>query len=73
MRMKNRWIGGLVLAIAVALGACAPPGQGGGSSDEPSEPAPAESTAAESAAPERTAPEPSAEASQPAPSYDYDY
>ncbi len=71
MRMKNRWIGGLVLAIAVVLGACAPPNQGGGASDEPSVPAsaaPAESSGAESAAPEA-----SAEASQPAPSYDYDY
>ena len=29
MRMKNRWIGGLVLALAVALGACAPPARAG--------------------------------------------
>ncbi|HEY6608321.1 MAG TPA: hypothetical protein VI277_03910 [Candidatus Limnocylindria bacterium] len=66
--MKNRWIGGLVLAMAVALGACAPPGQGGGSSDEPPE-----STAPESIAPASTAAEPSTAPSQPAPSYDYDY
>ena len=72
MRMKNRWIGGLVLALAVALGACAPPGQGGGSSDEASGPP---SLPAGSQAPESTAAEPSAEASDaaPAPSYDYDY
>lgn len=70
--MKNRWIGGLVLAMAVALGACAPPGQGGGSSDEASSPP---STAAESDAPESVQAEPSTEASDaaPAPSYDYDY
>jgi hypothetical protein len=66
--MKNRWIGGVVLALAVALGACAPPGQGGGSSDEPS-------SAPSLDAPESMGAAPSAEASEaaPAPSYDYDY
>jgi hypothetical protein len=71
--MKKRTIGGLVLALAVALGACAPPGQGGGSSDEPSS-APS-LDAAESMGAESMGAEPSAEASEaaPAPSYDYDY
>ena len=32
MRMKNRWIGGLALATALLLGACAPPNQGAGES-----------------------------------------
>jgi len=73
MRMKNRWIGGLFLALTVALGACAPPGQGGGSSDEASA---APSVPAASQAPESMGAEPSAETSDaaaPAPSYDYDY
>jgi hypothetical protein len=35
MRMKNRWIGGLALATALMLGACAPPNQGAGASSEP--------------------------------------
>lgn len=34
--MKNRWIGGFVLAAVLALAACAPPSQGGGASAEPS-------------------------------------
>ena len=66
MRMKNRWIGGIALATALLLGACAPPNQGAGESPseavessppaeiaEPSESAEAmESTeASESAAP----------------------
>ncbi len=71
MRMKHRWIGGLVLAIAVALGACAPPGQGGRSSVEPIPAAPLERRSGQ--APESTAPSEDTEASQPAPSYDYDY
>ena len=39
MRMKHRWIGGLALAVAVTLAACAPPSQGGAESDGPSAPA----------------------------------
>ena len=39
--MRNRWIGGLLLAAVLALAACAPPSQGGGASAEPSEAAPA--------------------------------
>jgi len=34
--MKHRWITGLMLAVALALAACAPPDTGGGSSAEPS-------------------------------------
>ena len=72
--MKQRWIGGLVLAMAVAHGACAPPNQGGQSSTGPS-------SAPESVAPVSTAtPEASAEAEEsggasetPGPSSDYDY
>ncbi len=33
--MKNRWIGGLLLALVLALAACAPPSQGGAASDAP--------------------------------------
>jgi len=47
--MKNRWIGGLVIAMAVALGACAPPNQGGQESGGASQPP--ESMAPESMAP----------------------
>ena len=39
MRMKHRWIGGLALAVAVTLAACAPPSQGGAQSEGPSAPA----------------------------------
>ena len=45
MRMKNRWIGGVALATALMLGACAPPNQGAGES--PSEPAATSSPSAE--------------------------
>jgi hypothetical protein len=72
MRMKNRWIGGLLVAMAVALGACAPPDQGGQQSSEPSVPeseAPAESQAVESQAPSPSA-ETESEAPSPTP-YDY--
>jgi hypothetical protein len=51
MRMKNRWIGGLLLGAVLALAACAPPSQGGGASGEPSEVAPASEEAPASAAP----------------------
>lgn len=37
MRMKHRWIGGIAVAAALALGACAPPQQGAGESGEPSQ------------------------------------
>jgi hypothetical protein len=40
MRMKNRWIGGFVLAAILSLAACAPPSQGGDASSEPSQAAP---------------------------------
>lgn len=72
MHMKNRWIGGLLLAVAVALGACAPPGGGQGSSAPslapPSE-APAQSTEESMGAEESMAAEES-EAPTPTP-YDY--
>jgi hypothetical protein len=71
--MKNRWIGVVLLALALSLGACAPPGQGGGSSDG-SSPVPSVN-AAESMGAESMGAEPSMEPSEaaPAPSYDYDY
>lgn len=34
--MKNRWIGGLLVAAVLSLAACAPPTQGGGASGEAS-------------------------------------
>ncbi len=49
MRMKHRWIGGLLLAAVLTLSACAP--GSGASSDAPSD-----------AAAESTAPEPDASA-----------
>jgi hypothetical protein len=45
----HRWLGGLALGVALLLGACAPPNQGGQSS--PSEPA----SQAESSAPSPSA------------------
>ncbi len=71
MRMKHRWIGGLLIATALTLGACAPPNQGGQSSDEPSRAAESSEPAPESAAPatESSAPSGSAE---PTPD-DYEY
>ena len=39
--MKNRWIWGLLLAAALALPACQPQNQGGGSPSDPSDAAPA--------------------------------
>jgi hypothetical protein len=35
MRMKHRWIGGLALATALTLGACAPTQQGAEESEAP--------------------------------------
>lgn len=70
--MKNRWFGGLVLAMALALAACAPPTQGGGSTSPPESVTPA-SGAPESVAPESVAPEsvaPSEAEASPTP-YDY--
>lgn len=67
--MKNRWIGGLALAAALTLGACAPTQLGGDESTEPTQ-------AAESSAPAATAePTESAEVSEsaePTPD-DYEY
>ncbi len=39
MGMRNRWIGGLALAAALTLGACAPPEQGAAETSDPSPPA----------------------------------
>lgn len=77
--MRYRWMGGILLTMAVTLGACAPQ-QGADVSDEPS-PAPASSapaTTAPTASPESTdgpgaseSPEASEDA-EPAPTpYDY--
>lgn len=70
--MKHRWIVGLALALAVALTACAPPGQGGQESSTPSEGAPSAgaSTAPQGSDAPSAAP---SEATAPEPSYDYDY
>jgi hypothetical protein len=56
MRMKHRWTGSLLLATALALGACAPTNQGADDeSASPSTQASEEpSTAPESAAPSPT-------------------
>lgn len=37
MRMKHRWIGGLAIAAALTLGACAPTQQGADESAAPSQ------------------------------------
>jgi starvation-inducible outer membrane lipoprotein len=75
--MKNRWIGALALATALMLGACAPPNQGAGESEEPANAAessaPASVEASESAEPMES--EEAAEASEsaaPTPD-DYEY
>jgi hypothetical protein len=49
--MKNRWTGGLLLAVALSLAACAPPNQGGDASAEPSDAGAPQATAGESAEP----------------------
>jgi hypothetical protein len=49
--MKNRWTGGLLLAVALSTAACAPPDPGGGASAEPSDAAAPQSTPGESAEP----------------------
>lgn len=61
MRMKHRWIGGLAIAAALTLGACAPTQQGADESAAPSQaaenssaapvPTPAPAEANESAEP----------------------
>jgi hypothetical protein len=51
MRMKNRWIAGLLVAIALSVAACAPPNQGGGASAEPSDAAAPQATPGTSAEP----------------------
>ena len=51
MRMKHRWIGGLLMAAALTLAACAPTDAGG---DEPT----TEANEAPSQAPESAAPSP---------------
>lgn len=63
MRMKHRWTGGLALATALMLGACAPTQQGADESDAPSQ-------AAERSAPATTE---STEASGSAAPTPYDY
>jgi hypothetical protein len=68
--MKHRWFGGLVLALAVALAACAPPGQGGQESSAPSQ---VPSSADPESAPPAESAAPSEDTGAPAPSYDYDY
>ncbi len=75
MRMKNRWIGGLTLALTFSLAACAP-GQRAGESLEPSDEPQALASAAESTPAEPSeSPEPmeSAEASETAEPTPYDY
>jgi len=67
MRMKHRWIGGgLALATALTLGACAPPQQGADESDAPSQ-------AADNSTPAPTTPpaEPSRSAAPAQTPYDY--
>ena len=49
--MKNRWIAGLLLTIALSMAACAPPNQGGGASAEPSDAADPQGTPGTSAEP----------------------
>ncbi len=51
MRMKNRWIAGPLVAIALSMAACAPPNQGGGASAEPSDAAAPQVTPGTSAEP----------------------
>jgi hypothetical protein len=53
MRMKHRWIGGLLLAAALSLGACAPPDQGADESAAPT-PGASDATEAEGASPTPT-------------------
>ena len=71
--MKNRWIGALALAIALMLGAFAPPNQGAGES--PSEPAATSSPSAEASPSQSAEPMESSEAieSTEATPYTYDY
>ena len=72
MRMKNRWIGGLAVATALTLGACAPVQQG---AEESEEPAPAAETSAPAQPSETAEAMESAEASEsaaPTPD-DYEY
>ena len=71
--MKNRWIGALALAIALMLGACAPPNQGAGES--PSEPAATSSPSAGASPSQSAEPMESSEAieSTEATPYTYDY
>lgn len=71
--MKNRWIGGLALATALMLGACAPPNQGAGES--PSEPAATSSPSTEASPSESAEPMESMEATESteATPYTYDY
>lgn len=77
MRMKNRWIGGLALATALMLGACAPPNQGAGESSEPAASSPPATMAEPSEADTMSTPEASesTEASESAEAtpYTYDY
>ena len=70
MRMKNRWIGGLALAIALTLGACAPTQQGAEESDEPAPAAETSAPASESA--EAMESSEASESAEPTPD-DYEY
>ena len=55
MRMKHRWIGGLLVVSALTLAACAPTDAGG---DEPTASPTTEANEAPSRAPESAAPSP---------------
>jgi hypothetical protein len=76
MRMKNRWIGGLAVATALTLGACAPTQQGADESDEPAPAAESVAPAAATAEPSESAEEmessEASESAEPTP-VDYEY
>ena len=73
MRMKNRWIGGLALATALLLGACAPPNQGAGESpSEAVESSPPAEIAEPSESAEAMEPTEASESAAPTPD-DYEY
>lgn len=53
--MKDRWTGGLLVASALSMAACAPPSQGGGASAEPSDAAAPQDTPGTSTEPMESA------------------